>query len=168
MVLLNLRMHRAGVDGFLHRLPQGIAFQGHAAFGAIARFVRLDLGAHGAKVFGGGGRRHRGMFVIVPGIVVMLVTVCVGAVVVVVALAAATIAGVAGGFRRRSIARTTGGLGKRVLRKELFPAVLATKVKRLPIAFSAERRRFVHRHSADGVNLHFVAANVAFPNSVVG
>jgi hypothetical protein len=41
-----------------------------------------------------------------------------------------------------------GMVGVRVLRKKLFPAVLAAKVKRLSIAFGAERFRFVHRHAA--------------------
>jgi hypothetical protein len=82
MVLLNLRMHRAGVDGFLRRLPHGIAFQGHAAFGAIARLVRLDAMAHGAEVFRRSGRLHRCLSRVVTtrvffrGVLVMFWLVC--------------------------------------------------------------------------------------------
>jgi hypothetical protein len=59
MILLDLRVHRAGVDGFRGRLPRGIAFQRHAAFRTITRLVGFHSGTHRAKVFGGGGRCHR-------------------------------------------------------------------------------------------------------------
>ena len=51
-------------------------------------------------------------------------------------------------------ATTAVRFGRRALRKELLPAVLAAKVKRLSIALGTESLRFVHCHSADRVNLH--------------
>jgi hypothetical protein len=47
------------------------------------------------------------------------------------------------------------GGGRRLsLAQELFLAMLAAKVKRLSVAFSMERRRFVNCHSAYGVFSH--------------
>jgi hypothetical protein len=40
------------------------------------------------------------------------------------------------------------------LSDELFPAVFASKIERLSIALGAERRRFIHRHSANRVFGH--------------
>ena len=42
----------------------------------------------------------------------------------------------------------------RVLGKELLSAVVTAKEKRLSIAICAERRGFVYRHAADGVDSH--------------
>ena len=54
-------------------------------------------------------------------------------------------------FAAATIAVRCGG---RALRKELLPAVLAAKVKRLSLALGAESRRFIHCHSADRVGFH--------------
>jgi hypothetical protein len=51
-------------------------------------------------------------------------------------------------------ATSTVGLGSRVLRQKLLPALFAAKVKRLTLAFGVVRRRFVHRHSADRIFGH--------------
>ena len=58
MILLDFRVHRTSV-GETRRLPRRVAFQSHAAFRAIARFVRRDSGTHGTKVFCG-NRSHGG------------------------------------------------------------------------------------------------------------
>jgi hypothetical protein len=47
------------------RVPRRVAFQRHAAFRAIAGFVRFHAGAHRAEVFRGGGWRHRGVIVMI-------------------------------------------------------------------------------------------------------
>ena len=156
MVLLDLRVHRTGVDGFRGRLPRRIAFQGHAAFRAIPRLVGFHSGTHRTKVFGGGGRCHRCVLVTVMGMVVMRVSVgaCLAAttgmffrsVLVFVAAVVSMFA-----FAAATIAVRFGG---RALRKELLPAVLAAKVKRLALALGMESRRFIHRHSADWVFGH--------------
>lgn len=39
-------------------------------------------------------------------------------------------------------------------RQELLPAMVAAKIKRLPIPFGAERRRLIHRHSTNRVFSH--------------
>ena len=55
MVLLNFRVHRAGINGFAHRRDPGrIPFQRHAALWTITRLFRFHAGTHRAKIF-----RHR-------------------------------------------------------------------------------------------------------------
>ena len=138
-------MHRAGVEGFLRCLPGGVAFERHAALGAIPRPVRRHAGAHRAEVFRGGGRLH-------------------GAAAVGEATrrATATIAGLAHRFGFCPATAFALGAGRRQgngFRKtrwadELLPALLATKIERLPVALHTQRGRFVHGHSANGVLGH--------------
>jgi hypothetical protein len=45
-------------------------------------------------------------------------------------------------------------------------AVLAAKVERLSVAVSVERRRFIHRHSADGVFSHIRSISVGWSSNV--
>lgn len=47
-------MHGAGVMGFGDGFPGWIAFQGHAANGAVTGLFGLCARAHGAKILGGG------------------------------------------------------------------------------------------------------------------
>ena len=70
MILLNFRVHRAGVNRFAccWRDPCRISFQGHAAFWAGARFIGFHAGTHRAKVVGVRRwlRRHGAVPVVVP------------------------------------------------------------------------------------------------------
>ena len=83
-------------------------------------------------------------------------------VVFVLVLAAAAIALAAGRFGFHTTAAASARLGRcqrNDLRKprlsdELLSAVLAAKVVRGSVALGAESRRFIHRHSADGVFGH--------------
>ncbi len=145
MNLLHFRVHRAGVNDFAcgGRDPRRISFQSHAAFRTIARLVRLHAGTHRAKILCSGGRLHGGVVVTVTSMllrpVIMLMVVRRVLVLRVLRIAMATPA---------------VGLGGRRLGQKLLPAVLTAKVERLTVAFSVERRRFVHYHSADGVFGH--------------
>src|SRR6185503_11552772 len=109
MVLLHLRVHRAGVDGFLRWLPRGIPFQGHSAFRAIARLVGFYAGTHRTEILRDSGRFHRGVFVIVMGMVA-----------------------------RRMGVRTASAASRLRLGQKPPPAMLATKVKCLPVAFGTK------------------------------
>ena len=51
-------------------------------------------------------------------------------------------------------ATTAVCFGRRALRKELLPAMLAAKVKGFPVALGGQRRRLVHRHAANRVFGH--------------
>ena len=51
MILLDFRVHRAGVNHLRACGLRGRGFQGHAALRASARHVALHAGAHRAKVF---------------------------------------------------------------------------------------------------------------------
>src|SRR4029077_2250665 len=51
VILLNLRMHRAGVDNLVRLHESRIAFQPHAAPGATARRFALHAFTHRAEVF---------------------------------------------------------------------------------------------------------------------
>src|SRR5688500_5039866 len=60
MVLLYLRVHRAGVHCLAAADPPGIALQCHSTLRAITRFVGFDFGVHRTEIFcvrRGRGRR---------------------------------------------------------------------------------------------------------------
>src|ERR1035437_5007407 len=173
MILLNFRVHRAGVNNFARcwRNPRRISFQRHPAFRAITRLVGLNAGTHRAKILCGRRGVYCRVAVAVMGMPVMFVAATTIAgdgrgfslaattgmflrTVLVFALAAATIAGVAGVFGIPSTATNAVRFSRRVLRKKLLPAMFAAKIKRLSAALSVERRRFIHRHAADGVGGH--------------
>ena len=88
------------------------------------------------------------------GMFLRTMRVFVAAAVVVLIFAAAAIARCTGRISLRSTAATAVRFGGRALRKKLLPAVLAAKVKCLSLALGMERRRFIHRHSADWVFGH--------------
>jgi hypothetical protein len=144
MILLNFRMHRTDKNRLAGRgrHPGWILFQRHSAFRAIARPIGLDPGTHRTKILCGRRWFGRVADVVVLGMAVRFF------------VPTATIAGHGRGF---SLAAATGTFG--VIRRvspgqKLFPARLAAKIKRLSVTFRAEHRRFVHRHSANGVNGH--------------
>jgi Ni/Fe-hydrogenase subunit HybB-like protein len=56
----------------------------------------------------------------------------------------------------RVIVSSVTRFGRRVLAQKFLPAVLAAKVKGFALTFSVERRRFVPRHSTNGVFHHIV------------
>jgi hypothetical protein len=51
MILLDLWMHRAGVDNFLRQTKNWIALECHSAFRTTAQRVALHAFAHRAEVF---------------------------------------------------------------------------------------------------------------------
>lgn len=135
MILLHLRMHWAGIDGFACRGcgPSEILFQSHATFRARARPVGVYAGAHWAKEFGGWGRGGNCNFRVVVG------------------LAARMFPLIPRGCRRwRFFAKWLD------LAKEFLATVFAAKIKYLASALNAEAGSFVDRHTANGVSFHFV------------
>ena len=61
MILLHLGVHGAGVLGFGDGFPGWIAFEGHAADGAVTWLFGFRARAHGAKILGGGRRLCGGL-----------------------------------------------------------------------------------------------------------
>src|ERR1700751_4272772 len=60
MILLDLRMHRAGIDRLPHRRTiRAVEFQRHTAFRTITRLVRFNSGAHGTIILLGPWPRCR-------------------------------------------------------------------------------------------------------------
>ena len=137
MVLLDFGVHRAGVNRFARsrRDPSRVTLQRHAAFRTIARLIRLHARTHWAEVF----CRSRGFYRsprrgrdangrAVHG-----------------SLRSAAVTDRCG--LRRSVADSS-------LSDEFLSAMLAAKVIRLSVALGTQRRRFVHRHSANRVLGH--------------
>src|SRR5216117_1368187 len=134
MILLDLRVHRAGVDHLFIRLPDGIPFQSHAALRARTGFIGSHLRVHGAEILRAGGRFYRGVFVTMMRMVAVFV-------VLVVRMTPVF------GFCRKRRHRLS-------LSEKLLPTMFAAKVKLFPTAFSAKSRRFVYCHSANWVFCH--------------
>ena len=108
-----------------------------------------------AKVFGGGRWRHR--FVpMMMGMIAMRVRVRTAR-----RLTAAGSRGTGGNRLRLAPATRTSvaSLG-RGLSQEILPAMLAAKIVRLAVAFSVQRGRFIHGHSANRVGFHSVSRSL--------
>ena len=156
MILLNFRVHRASVNDFARcwRNPRRISFQRHPAFRAITRLVGLNAGTHRAKILCGRRGFYCRISVAVMGMTVMFV-------------ATTTIAGGGRGFSIAAATRPLGAVRRLSLCQKLLPAMFAAKIKRLPVAFGAKSRRFVHRHAADGVFGHINSVSFGWFSSVI-
>ena len=135
MVLLDFGMHRAGVNRFARcrRDPSRVTLQRHAAFRTIARLIRLHARTHRAEVLCRGRGFYRRGAVAVMRMVVLCMARCVCALLTGASWTAC---------RRLS------------LPDEFLAAMLAAKVIRLSVALGSQRRRFVHRHSANRILGH--------------
>lgn len=130
LILLDLWMHRAGVCGLASCASRSRSFERHAALRAIARLVALDTFTHRTEV---------GFARFACGCGCVSVMAARGALLSVMVLPTAEL----NKLPRRFISR-----------EKLLPAMLAAEIKRLAVAFRADRGRFIHSHAANGINRH--------------